>query len=123
MNPEARELLAEAIEADIENQRVGNLFAIAESWDDVYCAMLPIENEIGHPTYGIAFRFWECWGDSACHKWEHYPGLSESDWPVLALEVATAVRGEHAISNPVLVTRFTPKPKVSLLQRVKQWLG
>jgi len=122
MNPEAQVILAQAIEADIQNQLSGNHLEIAERWDDVYGELLPIEDEMDNPTYRIAMRFWECWGDSACHDWKYYPPLKESDWPVLAAEVAGALRGNTSISNPLLVDHFTPKPSTGIFSRLVNWL-
>ena len=55
MNSKARDLLADAIESNVQKHLDGNLFKLADVWDDLFSKILPIEDEFCHPTYSRVY--------------------------------------------------------------------
>ncbi len=54
----------------------------------------------------VALSFWDGWIDASNHAWQYYQPICESDWPVLARELASTLRADHDVSNPVVLKRF-----------------
>ena len=104
---EANEIVAAALLRGVEVQAAGYLDQISEIYDDVYGQILPLVDEFP-PTLGLAFRFWECWGDTANHDWQFY-GFAAEDWPRMAQEIAAALQQGVEVTDPTLVERFAPR--------------
>ena len=123
MNPEAAEILASALEGDVRTQVEGDPIEIGEKWDDIYAELLPIEDDIDNPIYALAFRFWGDWGDASNHNWLYHEPTTEDQWPIYAREIAASLRAGIMPESPIITDMFLPKPKVSLIQRLKLWLS
>ncbi len=123
MNLEATEILARALEADIETQELGNHLEIGEKWDDVYAELLPIEEEINNPIYSLAFRFWDDWGDASNHNWLYHEPVTKEQWPVYAREIVSSLRACKLPESATIIEIFLPKPKAGLIQKLKLWLS
>ena len=123
MNLEAAEILANAIEEDIETQKQSRYLEIGEKCDDVHGELLRIEDDIENSIYSLAFRFWDDWGDASNHDWLYHEPVAKEQWPVYAKEIATNLRLRRLPENPDIIEGFMPKPKVSFLQRMKKWLS
>ena len=54
----------------------------------------------------VALSFWDGWIDASNHEWKYYKPISKSDWPMLALEIAAALRENHEIVNPIVIEKF-----------------
>lgn len=123
MNKEAANILARALEKDASDQENGSFPTIGDCWDDVYGELLPIENDIENPIYGLAFRFWDDWCDAANHNWQYHEPVKEHQWPEYAREIAKALRSEALPSNEIILAEFLPQPKESWLKKTKKWLA
>lgn len=123
MNKEAAEIFAKALEEDIKLQEEGRFVEIGENWDDVYAELLPIDDDIDNPIYSLAFRFWDDWCDASNHDWLHHEPVTKEQWPLLAKEIAESLRTGKLPESEIIIEEFTPKPKISITQRLKQWLG
>ena len=123
MNPQAAEIFASAIEEDIKLQEQGRFLEIGEKLDEVYAELLPIEDDINNPVYAIAFRFWDDWGDASTHDWFFHEPVTEEQWPIYAKEIVTSLRTGKLPENSIILEEFTPKPKISIAQKIKQWLS
>jgi hypothetical protein len=65
----------------------------------------------------IALEFWGAWLDSCEHDWYFYEPLKEADWPVLARRIVDDLNADREISDPVVVKKFTPRPRHSFSVR------
>lgn len=123
MKTEAVEILAKALEADIATQAQGDSLVIGEKWDEVYAQLLPIEDDIDNPIYKVAFQFWDDWGDASNHDWRYHEPTTKEQWPLYAKAIAESLRSGKLSEETAIINQFSPKPKVNLIQRIKQWLG
>jgi hypothetical protein len=123
MNPGAADMLADALEEDIRAQEQGRFIEIGEKWDDVYAELLPIEDDIDNPIYSLAFRFWDDWGDASKHDWLYHEPISKEQWPIYAKEIAASLRDGILPESVIIAEEILPKPKVGLIQKLKQWLS
>ena len=119
INKEAAEALANALESDADDQDAGRYENIGMKWDDTYAQMLPIEEDMNNPIYGIAFRFWDDWCDASNHEWQCHEPIKKEQWPNFARELAQSLKTGVMPNNQVIIENFTPKPKVGLFTRVK----
>lgn len=123
MNSEAAEILASALEQDASNHEGGNYSSIGSKWDDVYAELLPIEDDINNPIYGLAFRFWDDWCDSSNHDWQYHEPMTRDMWPGFAREIASALREGRLPEKETIINEFFPRPKVSWVTRIKSWFS
>ena len=121
MNNEATNIIASALESDANNHDSGKYQEIGLNWDNIYSEILPIEENIASPFYSMAFRFWDDWGDAANHEWQYHEPIKKEQWPQLARELANCLRSQTMTINSTLIDNLMPKPKVSLLERIKRW--
>ena len=121
MNKEATELLASALEKDANDQDLGQIENLGMQWDNVYGQILSID-EINQPLYNLAFRFWDDWADAANHEWKYYEPIKEAEWPSIAREIACSLRSQVLPTNPLIIEKFQPKQKDSLVQKVRKRL-
>ena len=122
MNKEAAEILAEALEKDALDHESGNYDNIGLKWDDVYGQLLPIEEDIDQPVYGLAFNFWDDWCDASNHDWQYHEPITTNEWPKIAREIAASLRNGTPPNNQRILDHFLPKPKIGILQKIKVWL-
>lgn len=54
----------------------------------------------------IALQFWDGWIDASNHDWQYYEPIMAADWPMMAREIAMALRADREITNPVVLDRF-----------------
>ena len=59
----------------------------------------------------IALHFWDGWIDASNHAWAHYEPIARSDWPQLARELASNLRADRDITNPVVLKHFDFRSK------------
>ena len=50
----------------------------------------------------IALSFWDGWIDASNHQWRYYEPITEREWPLLAIEIAAALRADREIDNAVI---------------------
>lgn len=91
---------------------------LGDRYDDVHGEILPLMEE-PNVTVGLAFNFWDCWVDAANHDWRYHEGIGRDDWPKLATEIAGALRQGVEVTDPVLVERFSPRPRRSF----RRWVS
>jgi hypothetical protein len=121
MNNEASNIVATALEIDANKHDAGEYQEIGSCWDNIYAEILPIEEDISSPLYNMTFRFWDDWGDAANHNWQYHKPIKKEQWPLFARELAVCLRTQTMTTNIVLLNSFMPKPKLSLLERIKKW--
>jgi len=119
MNKEAAEIFAKALENDANDHDAGKYENIGMKWDDIYAQILPIEDDINNPIYGMAFRFWEDWGDASNHEWQYHEPIKKEQWPIFARELAQSLKTGSMPQNQAIIENFKPKPKVGLFKRLK----
>lgn len=120
MNKEAAKLFANALESDADDHDAGRYENIGMKWDDIYAQILPIEDDINNPIYGIAFRFWDDWCDASSHEWQYHEPIKKEQWSILARELAQSLKTGLIPQNQVIIENFKPKPKVGLIKRLKK---
>ena len=123
MNTEAAEILATALENEAANHERGNYDSIGNKWDHVYAELLPIENDIDNSIYGLAFRFWDDWCNSANHDWQYHELMVKDMWPRYARKIADSLRNRKLPDNQVILDNFLPRPTVSLKTKVIKWFS
>ncbi|MFH2047046.1 MAG: hypothetical protein ABIK92_18105 [Pseudomonadota bacterium] len=123
MNTEAAEILASALEQDASDQESGKIKDLGMRYDEVENQLLPIEEDINKPIYGLAFIFWDDWCDAANHEWQYHEPIKPNEWPIFAREIAASLRAGVLPTNPKIIENFYPKPKVSLFNRIKAWFS
>ena len=121
MNREPADILAQALQQDASDQAQGQYEAIGEKWDAVYAEMLPIEEDIDNPVYGLAFRFRDDRGDAANHDWQYHEPTTRDMWLEYAREIASGLREGSLPRNEAILEQILPKPKESRFARTKRW--
>ncbi len=71
---------------------------------------LPRSNDASWEKVFIALHFWDGWIDASNHQWQHYFPILQSDWPILAREIAADLRCDSNISAPLVFERFRIRP-------------
>lgn len=132
MPSEAADILAKALEDDAAAHEAGQYSSIGERYDDVYGEILPID-DIPGPLSALAFRFWDDWCDASQHDWMYHEPIRKEDWPLIARTIAKCLRSGELPTDPLILREFTPEPRLSFVQRLKQapalkfrlsfWLG
>lgn len=122
MNKEAAEIVACALEKDAADHVSGKYGNIGMCFDEVYGQILPIEEDVGNPIYQIAFRFLDDWRDASGHEWKYHDPIRKEQWPVFAGEIAESLRTGKMITNQLIIESFLPRPKESILARLKRML-
>ena len=54
----------------------------------------------------VALSFWDGWIDARNHDWNYYPGINESDWPVLGRHIVISIANDTPITQSVVLKRF-----------------
>jgi hypothetical protein len=113
MNPyvadrEARRILADALESEAAEHDAGRYSKLAECYDDVYGELLPLVNT-DRPPFQVALYFLDSWGDASQHQWRFYDGINQADWPTYARQIASVLRSDGQVTDPILLRHFGPR--------------
>ncbi len=76
-----------------------------QAYDEID-AVLPRGNDPRWDKIFIALHFWDGWIDASNHDWRYYEPIQQSDWPVLAREIAADLRSDREITSSAVLARF-----------------
>jgi len=102
---QAKNFLVENLTRDAVSHEAGRYEDIGKYYDD-FDGNLPRGKGPEFDEFFIALYFWDGWIDARNHDWEYYPGISESDWPVLARHIVHSIAADRPITHPVVLKRF-----------------
>ncbi len=110
------------LERDIEAHEAGRFEEIGLAFGDAPDWALDEEND-QEDAYrlGTAESFWDQWIDARNHGWAHYPGVEESDWPIIARQICRGLRERWELERMADNAVFNPPPappRVSWWRRI-----
>ncbi len=116
----ARDALVVYLLRDAAAHESGKYELIGEAYDDLDVVMPrggPADPD-ERPLF-IALSFWDGWIDSRNHRWLFYEPITERDWPNLARSIAWDLTHGREITNPIVRSHFTPRPRKPLWARIR----
>lgn len=89
--------------AQYESRDAFDPYAMDAEFDDLQAKVYRNTFE----TERLAMEFWEAWADEAQHGFPGlYQPLHETDWPALALNIATSLETNQAVSESRILALF-----------------
>ncbi len=115
-----RKLAIESIEEASKQHKLEECLSIGDNMDNFESLLDEEELKQGSSLH-IALEFLSGWSDSAAHDWYHYEPLKKDDWPRMANIILSDLKANREISDPQIVSefRYIPKPKISIITRIK----
>ena len=118
---EERQLAASGLARSADAHDRGDFHVIELEFDEFERHLSPDAAAISDDVL-LAFSFWDAWVDSSNHSWKFYEPLHQSDWPLLARELASYLSGSSTILNPIMLEKFAPEPvRQPWYSRLRKW--
>lgn len=101
-------MLVENLRIDATHHENGNLLEVGLNFNLAEQRRSEAPDSVQDRNFAIAYTFWDCWIDQVRHGFSQnfYSGVTASDWPVIARELATNLEAGTPIANAVVLRHF-----------------
>jgi hypothetical protein len=122
MTSKAAEILANALEKDVEAFNAGDVNEVGMRIDAVLNEVRPMNN-IPKPIFKLALQFWKEWALFSRESSRHKAFVTNTDWPIMAHTIAQHVRLGTLPNDKLIIDNFVRKPPIRSWLKLKSLIN